>query len=63
MAIDKGGLSIVIIGGVLNPLDILIVGLRIWARRIKHTPLKLSDYLIIVGEVRLFTMYMTKMDF
>ena len=52
MPTNTGGKSIVILGAVFIPLDILAVALRLWARRIRKTSWKLCDYLIIVALVR-----------
>lgn len=52
MPTNTGGNSVIILGAVLIPLNILAVALRFWARRIRKTSLKLCDYLIIVALVR-----------
>ena len=49
---NTAGDSIIILGAIFIPLDILAVALRLWARRIKKTSLKLCDYLIIIALVR-----------
>jgi len=43
--------AIVVLEAVLLPIDVIFVGLRLWARRLKRTPLTLSDYCLIAGLV------------
>jgi len=57
------GNVIIIIGAIFIPLNILAVALRLWARHMKKTSLKVTDYLIIIALFLNFANYGTGIDF
>ena len=53
---DKG-IALIVVESILLSLDILCVGLRLWARRIRNRSLELNDYTIIVALVSCTTLF------
>ena len=49
--ISPGGKLIIIVASVMAPFVIVAVGLRLWARKLKRTPLTASDYLVVASLV------------
>ena len=52
MDLTPRGRTLLIICYLFITLDFVVVGLRLWARRLKGKRLQLNDYLIFLGLVR-----------
>jgi len=57
------GQVIIIIGAIFIPLNIIVVALRLWARRIKKTSLRWTDYLIVIALCLNIVIYGIGVDF
>lgn len=55
MALSAGGVDLVVCCTVFSVLAIIAVALRVWARSLKKSRLQLTDYLIIIGLVRILS--------
>ena len=51
MGTTSKGVQLIVIEFVILAIDYLVVGLRLWSRRIKRKPFEINDYLIVVGLV------------
>jgi hypothetical protein len=50
--VSSKGLAVIVIAVVFSALSFLLVGLRLWARRLKRRALMVNDFMIITALVR-----------
>ena len=51
MGIPSKGLQVIVIESVMLALDFVVIGLRLWSRRLQGKSLEFNDYSILVGLV------------